>query len=668
MQHNRGICFPFGATRYKDGINFAIHAKGVDKISLCLFHEQQPEKPYEKILLSHKNNTGSIWHIWLKGLPPIFSYAYEITLLEEPQVKHLVLDPYAKSVCSGSAWHDHARKKFKYQPLGKYYPDNFDWENDSAPNIPKKNLIIYEMHVRGLTQHTSSKVASPGTFKGMMEKIPYLVELGINAVEFLPIQEFCEEDVIHVNPKNHTKLHNFFGYSTVNFFSPMNRYASASDQDKCSIELKTLIKELHKNKIEVILDIVLNHTHEGNEAGPVVSFKGLNKNAYYLINQENKYFNFSGCGNTFNCNHPLSREFIINVLRHWVLEYHVDGFRFDLAAVFHRGKDGTPLDTTPLLEFISEDPVLETKKLIAEPWDAAGLYNLGKFASYEARWLEWNGKYQSTVRAFIKGSHNVKKSFAGAISGSHDLFGISPYSGVNYITAHDGFSLYDLVSYNEKHNLLNGEDNNDGTNNNESWNCGVEGATTSKKILRIRKQQMRNLHLALMVSQGIPMLLMGDEYAHTKHGNNNSWGQDNEINWFLWDNLNKNSDFYRYYKKLIWFRKNNPLLQFDHFLTDKEINWHGLKVNQPEWDNDNKLIAFSLHSSSGIIGLYIAFNASHLEQTFELPAPGEGKKWQWIVNTSHESPKDFYEDETKESPMENKIILIPYSAQMLKVV
>lgn len=667
MRCSRGLSIPFGATRHKNGINFSIHCKEAQRISLCLFDEYEPNRPFEKILLdAKKNKSGSIWHIWVEGLPENFAYAYEITPINNENHNYLILDPYAKSVVSDAKWHQSSRKKFKYHPLGKFFSDTFDWENDVPPNIPKNELIIYEMHVRGFTNHPSSNVKNPGTFKGMIEKIPYLKDLGINAVELLPIQEFCEEDVIHTNPNTRKKLHNYFGYSTANFFSPMNRYASESKQNKCAYELKSLIKELHKNKIEVILDIVFNHTNEGNGNGPTISFKGLDPHAYYLINSENQYLNYSGCGNTFNCNHPIARELIFNALRYWVSEYHVDGFRFDLAAVFNRNKHGNPIDQSPLVEFLSHDPVLSHIKLIAEPWDAAGLHELGKFAACDYRWSEWNGKYQNTVRAFIKGSSNMKQSFAGAISGSHDIFQISPYSSINYIVSHDGFSLADVVSYNEKHNLENGENNNDGTNNNESWNCGHEGPTTNKKILHLRTKQMKNLLMALMLSQGIPMICMGDEYAHTKNGNNNSWCQDTELNWFLWEELSKNANFHRFYKGLIWFRKKCHLLKFENFITDKEIKWHGLKIDQPEWDNDNKLIAFSLHEPSGEAGLYTAFNASHLNQTFEVPALPESMFWRWVVNTNNNPPKDFYEDHKVERLNGAEVHLAPYSACLLQ--
>jgi isoamylase len=660
MQTEKGFIFPYGANVFPGGVNFSLYAKEADSIALCLFRENDPAAPFEKIELIR---TEDIWHIFVKDLPVPFAYAYEVKRKGE---MHLVLDPYAKSVLSDPKWHDDARKEYTYRPLGKVIQDTFDWEGDNFLRIPKKDLIIYEMHVRGFTCHSSSKVPQPGTFKGIIDKIPYFRELGVNALELMPIQEFCEEDVIQINPENQKKLHNYFGYSTVNFFSLMNRYSSESEGNKASVEFKTLVKELHKNGIEVILDIVFNHTQEGNEKGPVLSFKALDPVAYYMINGQGQYFNYSGCGNTFNCNHPITMELIIQALRYWVLEYHIDGFRFDLAAVFSRGSDGSVLDKAPLLEFISFDPVLSSIKLIAEPWDAGGLYQVGRFASKGSRWSDWNGKYQQNVRSFIKGDHNQKGPFAKAISGSIDVFPNSPFSSINYVVAHDGFTLADLVSYNEKHNLGNGDDNNDGMNQNDSWNCGFEGTTTKKQVLNLRMRQMKNFHLCLMLSQGIPMLFMGDEYCHTRQGNNNPWCQDNERNWFLWEKLEENKGFYNFYKFLIHFRKNNPLLHVENHWTEKEIKWHGINPDQPEWEKDNKFLAFTLHYPNGAIAFYAAFNASHVYQSPVIPNPGEGKRWQWIVNTKNSPPDDYFEESKQAVLTENTYRMNPYSSILLK--
>lgn len=669
MQVLKGSAYPFGATPNVEGVNFAVYVKEASKLSICFFEESNLSQPFQEVELNpalHK--TGEVWHALVKGLPTVFAYAYRVFSKGQEGSSNLILDPYAKAIASDPVWHDQPNPETIYRPLGKVITQpTFDWEDDLHPNIPKKDLIIYEMHVRGFTRHPSSKVQCPGTYQGVIEKIPYLLDLGINAVELMPVYEFNEQEAQQSNPETHQKLHNYFGYSTVNFFSPMNRYASRSDGEQAINEFKAMVKELHRHGIEVILDVVFNHTFEGNEKGPVISFKGLDPHAYYMINAEGQYLNFSGCGNTFNCNHPVTREFIIDALRYWVLEMHVDGFRFDLATIFNRAGDGTPLDNAPHIEALSHDPILASRKLIAEPWDAGGLYQLGAIALRDLRWSEWNGKYRDVVRCFIKGSTDQKKAFAGVITGSHDIYGNkgSPYSSINFITAHDGFSLADLVCYNEKHNLANGEENRDGTNNNDSWNCGFEGPTDQKKVINLRKKQIRNFHLALMISQGIPMILMGDEYAHTRKGNNNTWCQDNELNWFLWEQLEIEAGFYRFYRGLIHFRKQHPLLRRESFFGENDVKWHGLVPNQPDWEHDSHFIAFSLHFPNGEPGLYIAFNTSHVYQSVKLPPPGEGKAWQWVVNTHNLFPDDFFEGTRRKKFDQPAYRMAPYSSIML---
>lgn len=658
MKIAKGRLFPFGASYLENGMNFALYAKEAQTVALCLFQQKEDEQPSEKFDM---HRTGDIWHIFVQDLHSSFAYGYEV---KKKDKTHLILDPYAKCILSGAEWQKKSRKESNYRPLGKVVLHHFDWENDQPPNIPKNELIIYEMHVRGFTRHPSSKVQFPATFRGMVEKIPHLLDLGINAVELMPIQEFCEEDLILSHPDTDEKLHNYFGYATINFFSPMNRYASQSFEDGALVEFKTLVKELHKNGIEVILDVTFNHTMEGNEQGPILSYKGLDPKAYYILNDKNQYMNFSGCGNTFNCNHPVTMELIIQALRHWVIEYHVDGFRFDLASVFNRGRDGTPLESSPLMQCLSEDPVLSAIKLIAEPWDPGGLYQIGKFASFGPRWSEWNGDYQKSVRKFIKGNPNSKSLFANALTGSANHYPFNPFSGVNYITAHDGFTLADLVSYNSKHNLANGENNNDGTNDNESWNCGYEGETENKKVLNLRQRQMRNFHLTLMLSHGIPMLLMGDEYGHTKKGNNNPWCQDNELNWFLWDQIEKSRDFNRFFKLMIAFRKKHPLLKNERHWTDQEMRWHGINPEQPDWEKENHFIAFSLHDPTGHSALYAAFNASQIYQNVVIPPPNENKNWLCVVNTKNKPPFDFMEEPQPISL--NAMRLAPYSSILLK--
>ncbi len=644
FQLEQGRPYPFGANKLNGGINFAVYAKDVQKISLCFFNEDNLKDPVQEFQLDpEKNKKGDVWHALIKGISSPTVYGYRVTANDK---NFQLLDPYAKGVASDPNWHEDTSQEIVYSPLGKVFPnDSFNWENDRSPNIPKKDLVIYEMHVRGFTKHPSSKVQNPGTYKGIIEKIPYLLELGVNAIELMPINEFNELEVIAINPETKAKLHNFFGYSTVNFFSPMNRYASQSKGDQAIDEFKTMVKELHKKGIEVILDIVFNHTSEGNEKGPTYTFKGFDPHAYYMINDHGEYLNFSGCGNTFNCNHPITIELIIDALRYWVTDMHVDGFRFDLVSILTRTENGGPIENPPIIEAISKDPILSQVKIIGEPWDPGGLYQLGFFAGKYKRWSEWNGKYRDIVRRFIKGTPGQKNPFAGVIFGCHDVYGASgaPHSSINFVTAHDGFSLADLVSYNEKHNLINGEENRDGMNENDSWNCGFEGHTDNKKIINLRNRQMRSFVVALMLSQGIPMVLMGDEYGHTRNGNNNTWCQDNELNWFLWDQKEKNPGFFRFYQRLINFRKSQSLLKRDTFLTDKEIQWHGVNPSEPEWDNDNRFIAFTLNNPDGLPGIYVAFNAAYHSKDLNLPSPGDGKAWYWIVNTHNPSPKDFYD-------------------------
>lgn len=666
LQISQGKPYPFGATTEPDGVNFALAAKEAQKMTLCLFDENHLEKPFKEIEFDPiLNKTGDVWHIRIKGLPPFTVYGYRPFPTDTQKSPSLLLDPYTKAVASHPTWGNSPNDT--YSPLGKCLPPHsFDWQGDKPPRTPLKELIIYEMHVRGFTRDNSSQVNQPGTFLGIVDKIPYLKELGVNALELLPIYEFNEKEVLQLHPKTKQKLYNYFGYSTVNFFSPMNRFASQSSQDNAVNEFKTMVRELHKNGIEVILDVVYNHTFEGNQMGPTLSFRGLNPSAYYMIDPQGNYLNFSGCGNTFNSNHPWTRELILESLRYWVTEMHVDGFRFDLASILSRAENGAPLANAPIVEAISVDPILSQTKMIAEAWDAGGLYQVGGFYPGN-RWAEWNGRYRDVVRRFIKGTPGHKKAFATALCGSQDLYGWgrAPTCSVNFVTAHDGFSLADLVTYNDKHNEENGEDNRDGFDHNDSWNCGLEGHSSNKKIVYLRERQIRNFHLALMVSQGIPMILMGDEYAHTRNGNNNTWCQDNELNWFLWDRLETRPGFYRFFQSLIHFRKSHPQFERDNFLGEKDITWHGVTPLNPDWENDNGFVAFTLNSELGA-ELYIAFNAGHITQTITIPPSSPDKYWVWVVNTHTPPPDDFFDDEHRQKLLAPIYRIPSYSAIMLK--
>lgn len=674
----KGFPLPLGTSAQRQGINFALFAPTASKVKLLLYAynaKKHTAEFLEKIPLSAtEHKTGDIWHI-LIALPLQNSviYAYEISQLDKNQnlVTYFpILDPYAKELFSSHTWGTtHCLSNSytaAYQPLCVFNPpDSFDWGEERPPQIPTQDLIIYEMHVRGFTAHPSSKVSYPGTFQGLIEKIPYLLDLGINAVELMPVHEFNELEYARTYLPTKHVLYNFWGYSPVNFFALMNRYATDNSPGTVVKEFKTMVKEFHSHGIEVFLDVVFNHTSEGNENGPEVCYRPLADAVYYLKNHEH-YFNYSGCGNTINSNHPIVQDLICDCLRYFVSELHVDGFRFDLAAILTRGTDGQPLSDPPVVERISNDPILSKVKLIAEPWDAAGLYQGGHMPGGNGRWSDWNGRYRDCVRQFIRGVPGTKGEFATRICGSEDIYhAVSPINSINFITAHDGFSLSDLVSYNRKHNLENAENNHDGFDYNESWNCGVEGVTYKQQIVALRQRQMRNFHLALMVSQGVPMLLMGDEYCHTKIGNNNTWCQDNELSWFLWDQRDIHKEFFRFYRLLNLFRKQHPSLRKTEFLTNQDIDWHGQQPFTPAWEKDNNLIAFVLKDKKEK-DLYIAFNASSHELMLTLPHPPLHKLWHGIVNTYASSPYDFVE-ENNAMPLQSKnVTLMPYSAILLK--
>lgn len=654
---------PFGSSKRGDGINFAVVSKHARELSLCLFAEPFRIQPDYEITLNPDNNrTGDVWHILIDQLPVQYFYLFRID-----GASYLTLDPYAKEIFTSNIW---GKGDQPYLPVGGIDSDeSFSWEEDKCLEIPLEELIIYEMHVRGFTQHTSSGVSHPGTYLGVIEKIPHLLALGVNAIELMPIHEFNETEYKKRGPGTGEQLYNYWGYSTVNFFSPMQRYVFGAQRGDAIHEFKTMVKACHQHGIEVILDVVYNHTAEGGKKGPVLSFKELDNSIYYMLDPNGDYLNFSGCGNTFNCNHPIVRELILRSLRYWVVEMHIDGFRFDLASILARDIQGHPMAKSPLLDAISQDPILSKTKLISEPWDAGGMYQVGSFCLEAKNWSEWNGKYRDIVRRFIKGT-GTKGEFATKICGSQDLYyRFAPCRSVNFIIAHDGFTLADLVSYNHKHNLANGEDNRDGTNDNDSWNCGVEGHTRKQKVLNLRARQMRNYHLALMVSRGIPMLLMGDEYGHSKHGNNNTWCHDNELNWFLWNQLDENQEFYRFYQKLIHFRREHSLLRQNEFLSSNDIEWHGAHLHHPLWNIENQFIAFTLKGHQAGNDLYVAFNASHNVVTVHFPPNEAYKTWHWVVNTASVSPYDFRDDTNLATTMVSPSYhMHPYSALMLRAV
>lgn len=653
-----GQAFPFGVSQVENGINFAIFSQHATAVTLCLSlpHRGKSERTdggmIEVALDPKVNKTGDIWHICIEDLPrDDVLYGYRIDGPRDWRQGHrfdssiMLIDPYAKLVEGRRFFGDASRKLSKF--YGTYDFDSlpFDWGDDyKPPNIPEKDLVIYEMNVRAFTVDKSSGLdpSIRGSYLGVIEKIPHLLELGVNAVELLPVFEFDEfEFQRRPNPRDH--MINTWGYSTINFFAPMNRYASRGGGPRnASREFKEMVKALHGAGIEVILDVVFNHTNEADDKNPfTTSFRGIDNKVYYMVDLSNngQLLNFSGCGNTLNCNHPVVMELILDSLRHWVIEYHVDGFRFDLASVLCRGTDGSPLDAPPIIRAIAKDSILSRCKIIAEPWDCGGLYLVGNFPNWD-RWAEWNGKYRDDIRKFIKGDSGMKGSFATRVAGSADLYRANkrkPCHSVNFVIAHDGFTLRDLVSYNFKHNDANGEGGNDGCNDNFSWNCGFEGETDDHNIKALRFRQMKNFHLALMISQGTPMMLMGDEYGHTRYGNNNSYGHDTSINNFQWGLLDaEKSSHFRFFSEVIKFRQTHGVFTHDNFLSENDVTWH-----ENNWENhESKFLAFTLHDQNGG-DIYLAFNAHDYIVKVSIPPPPPKRRWLRVVDTNFESPDDF---------------------------
>ncbi|TKY60780.1 Isoamylase 1 [Spatholobus suberectus] len=660
FQVSRGYPSPFGATVRDGGVNFAIYSPNALSATLCLFtlsdfqnvshsslHFPKSENEFNNLSAcvsgftsDHNrvteyvpldpliNRTGGVWHVFLRGDFRDMLYGYKFDGKFSPREGHyydssrILLDPYAKAVIS--------RGEFgALGPDGNCWPlmagmipsndDEFDWEGDLPLKYPQKDLVIYEMHVRGFTKHESSNTKFPGTYLGVVEKLDHLKELGVNCIELMPCHEFNELEYFSYKSVQGDYRVNFWGYSTINYFSPMIRYSSAGIRN-CGHdginEIKFLIKEAHKRGIEVIMDVVFNHTAEGNQNGPIISFRGVDNSIYYMLAPKGEFYNYSGCGNTFNCSHPVVRQFIVDCLRYWVTEMHVDGFRFDLASIMTRSSSlwdganvfgapiegdllttGTPLSSPPLIDLISNDPILCGVKLIAEAWDAGGLYQVGTFPHWGI-WSEWNGKYRDMVRKFIKGTDGFAGAFAECLCGSPNLYqggGRKPWHSINFVCAHDGFTLADLVTYNKKHNLSNGEDNNDGENHNNSWNCGQEGEFVSTSVKKLRKRQMRNFFLSLMVSQGVPMIYMGDEYGHTKGGNNNTYCHDNYLNYFRWDKKEESSsDFFRFCCLMTKFRQECESLGLDDFPTSKRLQWHGHFPGMPDWSETSRFVAFTM--------------------------------------------------------------------------
>jgi len=658
-----GRPLPFGATHVEGGINFSISSRHASSCTLVLFKKRQSE-PMAEIPFPDEFRIGNVFAMVVFGLDyENIEYGFRMEGPYNPREGHrfdpakVLLDPYAKVIGGRDVWGAQPDWNDMYQHRGRIVFDDFDWGSDRPLEIPIEDLIVYEAHVRGFTRHPSSSVKHPGSFAAIREKIPYLKELGVNCIELMPIFEFDEFENSRTHPETGELLLNYWGYSQVGFFAPKAAYAATGKFSMQVDELKALIQDLHNNGIEVFLDVVFNHTAEGNENGPTISFRGIDNQSYYMLTAEGYYYNFSGTGNTLNCNNPMVRNMVLDCLRYWAAEYHIDGFRFDLASILGRDSWGAPLANPPLLENLAYDPILAKCKLIAEAWDAGGLYQVGSFPAY-GRWAEWNGKYRDAIRKFLKGDMGLVGEMAQRIQGSPDLYWWrGPTASINFITAHDGFTLADLVAYNQKHNEANGENNNDGSNDNDSWNCGWEGPTDDPEINALRFRQIKNAIAMLMVSQGVPMIVMGDEIARTQGGNNNAYGHDSELSWMDWALLKSNADLFRFVKNCLAFRNAHPVLRNRTHLRNQDyvgsgypdISWHGVRAWQPDWSGTSRTLTFMLcgkHANNGKTQdnyIYVAMNMYWEAQLFELPGLPPGMQWHVSTNTIATPPEDIWE-------------------------
>ena len=666
FQIRPGFFREFGAVAIPGGVNFTIHTHGATSCELLLFH-RKAEEPYAVIPFPESYKIGFCYSMIVFDLDiEEFEYAYRLDGPYDEKKglrfdkNKILLDPYARAVTGQSQWGHVNNAQHGYR--ARVVQSNFDWGDQRHHSIPMEDLIIYELHVRGFTMDESSGVKHHGTFEGLREKIPYLKELGVNAVELMPIFEFDEMRDVRLIDEN--ELIDFWGYNPVSFFAPNTSYCSSMEYNREGLELKTLIKDLHDNGIEVILDVVFNHTAEGNEFGPCFSFKGFDNNIYYMLTPDGHYYNFSGCGNTLNCNHPVVRDMILDCLRYWVIEYRVDGFRFDLASILGRNDDGTPLSQPPLLRSLAFDSILGNVKLIAEAWDAGGLYQVGSFPSWK-RWAEWNGRYRDDMRRFLKGDDFLAQTAAARITGSPDLYDPAYRGGnasINFLTCHDGFTLYDLYSYNQKHNEANGWGNTDGADDNNSWNCGVEGETDDPAILALRKRLMKNACAVLLCSRGTPMFLSGDEFADTRYGNNNPYCQDNLISWLDWSLLKKNKDLFDFFQYMIRFRKDHPVIRKDlepSYLGVPAMSTHGLTPDETNFSGDSHVVCVRFAGYDEATQkedlVYLAVNSGWFPVTLTLPELPEHYKWKVAVNTG--DPKCQFFHKNSMPTVESKIFL-----------
>lgn len=698
-----GMPYPFGATFSSEGVNFAIFSRNATAIMLDFFENDEDDAPFLSFSFDkRKNKTGDVWHVFVKGLKANSLYLYRIdgpfvpTEGQRFNKHHFILDPYAKAVTNSSIFEQESLQVppasidgdlfYSTHSHAKYFPksividnDEFDWQNDKPLNYKMSNTIIYEAHVKGLTvSHPNLKYG--GTYRGIIEIIPYLKKLGITSLELLPIHEFDENENTRINPRTGEKLKNYWGYSTIAFFAPKVRYSYDKFRSDPVNEFKLMVRELHKAGIEVILDIVFNHTAEGNGYGPTYSFKGLDNSIYYILESNKRYYkNFSGCGNTVNCSHPVVQNFIMDCLHYWVVNMHVDGFRFDLGSILGRDTDGNLMENAPTIGRICEDPILQNTKIIAEAWDAGGAYQVGGFPG---RWAEWNDRFRNDVRLFWRGDYPNAKDFATRITGSSDIYsnaGRKPVNSVNFITTHDGFTLYDLLSYNYKHNEENGENNLDGSNDNCSYNHGFEGQTKNPEIEAIRFQKAKSLMVSLLLSLGTPMFVMGDEVLRTQKGNNNAYCQDNEISWFNWSISKKQNEFLDFVTKLINFRKKHPVFLRSEFLIGKkgknsyaDIEWFNAEGKHPDWSKATHFIAYLLNgidaatlSEQDTNNFYVMANSSNLDVTANIPSSPHKKNWYRLIDTAIVGEESFLLEESAIKIPTNKYIVLSNSVVVL---
>ncbi|WP_020161016.1 glycogen debranching protein GlgX [Methylobacter marinus] len=663
-----GVPLPLGTYARDEGVNFAFFSRHASRVRLELFDHPEDATAARVIDLDPVHHrTGDVWHVWVEGIRPGQLYAYRVDGPYQPRDGHrfnfnkLLLDPFATAISKLPAWEFGSARGYDpsvpdgdsvcsmvdnagAMPKCVFTQEHFHWHEDRPPRHPWSKTVIYETHVRGFTIHPSSGVKHPGTYRGLMEKIPYFKELGVTAVELMPVHEFNEHQITGVNPQTGQPLGNYWGYDPVAFFAPKASYSSAGGLGQQKLEFKEMVLALHHAGIEVILDVVFNHTAEGDERGPTLCFRGIDNTIFYMLADDKRsYRNYAGTGNTINANHPVVRDHILTALRYWVVEMHVDGFRFDLASILGRDGSGQLLANAPLLERIAEDPILRDVKIIAEAWDAAGAYEVGSFS--ERRWAEWNGQYRDDVRRFWRGDEGMLGLFASRICGSADIYtksGKGPEGSINFVSCHDGFTLNDLVSYRTKHNEANGENNHDGTDYNFSENYGAEGETTDAGIESLRKAQIKNFLLSLLISRGVPMLLGGDELRRTQGGNNNAYCQDNETSWHDWSCLEQHSEIFRFTRGMIAFRRAHPILSKEQFYTDAEIHWFGTQGGLPSWaDPQAKQFACLIHEDRER-ALYLMFNAAVDAVDFCLPPVLPGVRWHLAADTSREAPGDLF--------------------------